>query len=126
MSEEKRGLKDYLAALPDTPKQEKIDEWKTHYDVFGSAFTEFEIFLFRPMSRAEHDSVQKMAIQAQQEGREFDVELEVVKMCCLWMSAAAEKSLSSKAGTVSTLQEQISMHSNFLPPAIAVQMVEEL
>lgn len=127
MSQDKpKTLRELLAQLPDAPSSEQIEGWKAQFNVYGAPFSESEIFLFRPLTRQEHDAVQKTAFEAQQEGKPFDPEQEIVNLCVLWGSVAGKKALESKAGTLSTLQEQISMHSNFYPPAVAAAMVEEL
>jgi len=120
----------FLAAVPGSPSEEHIEQWKTKYgDVFCSAFSDTEVFIWRPLARAEFLEVQEKANQVRQAGGQVsdgEAELEVVKVCILWASEPGWGSLEKKAGSVSTLNEQVMLASNFLPTQMAASMVIKL
>lgn len=128
MSEEKavepteNKLLDALAAFEDSPTQEVIDGWKgMHGDVYVSAFTGEEIFIFRSLNRQEFGKLQTEA--AEQQVDAFEYEKNTVKQCLLWQSVS---DLEAKAGTIPSLLEMIMQNSNFVPPAVASQLVAKL
>jgi hypothetical protein len=111
-------LKELLAEFPNHPDESVIEAWKTdHGDVFCSALSETELFVFRALSRKEHREIQASAES------EDDYELGVVSTCLLWKSVA---DLEQKGGTLPTLLEQIMQNSNFMPPQLAGQLVVKL
>lgn len=114
-----RGI---LGKHPNAPSTLTIDDWKVKYgDVFISAFSDDELFLFRPLNRKEYLDLQKRAMS--QEITPEDHELETVTTCMLWTSV---KDITLKAGNVPTLLEQILQNSNFVPPQLASQFVGKL
>jgi hypothetical protein len=122
VEEETPTLADHLKNFSGAPDSLKLEEWKGQYgEVFASGFSPEEIFVWRPLSRAEFADMQT---RAQEEM--FDSEALTVEQCVLWASEPAKKSLSTKAGTLTTLHEQIMQNSNFMPPAMAAQLVMKL
>lgn len=121
-------LVSYLSKLPGAPSKEKIEAWKLeHGEVMVSGFDEDELFVFRPLSRREHTTLQKKLRTKTEAGEpimdEFQYEEEVVSTCILWSSVA---DITSKGGTISTLSEQIMQNSNFTSPQLASMLVMKL
>ena len=111
-------LKGLLSDFENHPDEGTISEWKTGYgDVFCSALSETELFVFRAVTRKEHREIQAAAES------EEDYEASVVNTCLLWKSV---DDLEKKGGTLPTLLEQIMQNSNFMPPQLAGQLVVKL
>lgn len=126
VQEQKISLGDYLKDIPGAPTTEQIDEWKKKFgEVFCSGFSELELFIWRPISRAEFISLQVAASQAQNSGQ-FVLEEQLVETCVLWASESGQKALTLKAGSLPTLQEQIMQNSNFVSPSVASALVVKL
>lgn len=128
--EKEKSLGEVLKAFPDAPDDGQIEKWKQEYgEVICSMFSEVEIFIFRPIKRAEFVNLQMHIAQAQQEGNainNYDVEQKIVESCVIWMSPLGLNSLENKAGSMSTLHEQVLQASNFVNPAYASQFVIKL
>lgn len=115
-------VRTFLDKHPGAPNSAKIEAWKAqHTDVFVSAFSDSEIFIFRCLNRKEYVDLQKQAATGELSNEQH--EEETVKKCLLWSSVA---DLNAKAGNIPTLLEQIVAHSNFMPPQLAVQLVGKL
>ena len=111
-------LRELLSGFPNHPDESVIENWKNdHGDVFCSALSEDELFVFRAVSRKEHRDIQAASED------ESDYELRVVTTCLLWSSVP---DLERKGGTLPTLLEQIMQNSNFMPPQLAGQLVVKL
>jgi hypothetical protein len=121
---------DLLATIPGSPNKEQIDVWKNqHGDVFCSAFSETELFIWRPVARVEWREHQLKLAQAHQDGEALDpfvVEESLVNKCLLWSSEMGKKALSAKAGSLGTLHEQLLQNSNFVDPRLASNLVVKL
>lgn len=116
-------LSGLLFDFPGAPTKDEVEEWKAlHGDVLCSGFSETELYVFRPLTRAEWLAMQAMAQQS--EG--FDVEQEIVDRCLLWATENGKRSLNSKAGSLTTLHEQIMQQSNFVNPSMAAALVVKL
>ena len=130
MTEEKKetpSLLDVLAGFSNSPSKEELDTWKgTHGEVFCSGLSATEIFIFRPVKRAEFVQQQVDLSQATEPVTQFQVEEDTVGRCVLWASDAGKAALKTKAGTLSTLNEQIMQNSNFTTPAMANALVIKL
>ena len=128
--QEAPDLKKFLEALDGAPTEEQVRGWKVSFgDTFCSGFTDTELYIWRPVSRDEWLVLQNEAIAARQAGTQIpdsEVEIRVVEACILWTSDDGRAALRNKAGTVSTLNEQIMLNSNFLPTAMAASMVIKL
>lgn len=127
---EEQGLPsftDLLKNFAGAPDQAQIDAWKAqHGDVFCSAFSEVELFLWRPLNRQEWRDHQMALAQAQSEVDPFQLEEDTVRQCLLWVSPPGEKSLTQKAGSITTLHEQLLQNSNFVDPRLASNLVVKL
>ena len=118
---------DLLKNFEGAPSQEDIDEWKLeHGDAYCSAFSEVELFIWRPLNRKEWREHQMVLAQSQEQIDPFELEEDTVRKCMLWMSEPGMKSLQFKAGSVSTLHEQILQNSNFVDPRLASNLVVKL
>lgn len=113
-------LAELLKDFEGSPSTTQIEAWKqTHGDVFATAFSEKEFFVFRAVSRSEYKRIQEEV------GKSNDPDLFetlAIQNCLLWSSV----SVDAKAGTVPTLCEQIMQQSNFMPPEAAAQLVIKL
>ena len=117
------ALKDFTGA----PTKEQIDSWKSqHGEVFCSGFSETELFIWRPIKRAEFVNLQAQITSAEKPVSALSAEELVVQMCLLWSSTLGEKALTIKAGSLSSLHEQIMSNSNFMDPRIAAAMIIKL
>jgi arylsulfatase A-like enzyme len=111
-------LKELLSEFPNHPDESVIESWKqSHSDVFCSALSETELFVFRALTRQEHRELQAAA------ETDEDYEDGAVRACLLWASI---DNLDQKAGTLPTLLEQIMQNSNFMPPQLAGSLVVKL
>lgn len=116
-----------LFAFPDSPTKDQIEAWKQeHGEVFCSGFSAVELFVFRPLKRAEFVELQILLSQTQGNVSQFEVEENTVNKCILWASEPARKALTVKAGTLTTLHEQVLQNSNFVNPAMASVLVVKL
>ncbi len=116
-----------LSAFPDAPNKEEIEQMKSlHGEVFCSGMSESELFIFRPLKRQEYVEMQNTLSQAQTPVSQFQVEEDTVTKCVLWASKDGLSSLKDKAGTLTTLNEQILQNSNFIAPAVAASLVIKL
>lgn len=122
---ERPAFEAYLEGIPGAPGKDQIEKWKQQFgEVLCSGFSETELFIWRPITRAEFVNLQ--TIMAQQEATQFEFEERLVEACVLWASPAGQQSLQTKAGSLSTLQEQIMQNSNFMNPAVASALVIKL
>lgn len=119
-------LRQLLNSLEGAPSPLQIDAWKQEYgEVFVSGFSEEELYIFRPLKRNEWKELRAAA--ANSEGMdELKFEEMVVSTCVLFPALAGASNLANKAGTVTTLNEQVMQHSNFIPPALALSLVQKL
>ncbi len=125
-AEEKRRkkLKDALSNFTGAPTVEQIEAWKAKYDqVFTTGFSATELFIFRSMQRQEYVELQT-AMQSQKFETVYQYEEAYVRTCMLW--ASDSQWATRKAGTISTLFEQIQQQSNFVPASMASMLVIEL
>lgn len=111
-----------LEEFPGAPDQTAIEGWKQqHGDVFCSGFSETEIYVWRSITRAEFSALQ---VKSSQE--DIDAEMEAVQTCLLWSTPRGQDSMFSKAGTLTTLHEQVLQNSNFVDPRMASTLVFKL
>lgn len=112
-----------LASLEKAPSPAQIETWKTEFgEVFIAAFSEKDLCVFRPVSRHEWKDLQTILQTKQMD--QLGYEELLVSKCLLYPEASAY--LLQKAGTVSTLAEQIMQASNFIPTNVAVTLVQRL
>jgi hypothetical protein len=112
-----------LKGVKDGPSQDQIEKWKAvHGEVFVSGFSEEELFVFRPVTRGEHISMQE-TIRAKQL-TEWQAEELLLQACVLWPSGTDWS--QCKGGTATTLSNQIMVNSNFIGQDVAMMLVAKL
>jgi hypothetical protein len=122
-----QGVAEALSKFEGAPTSEQIEGWKQEFgEVFCSAFSEEELLIFRPVNRGEFVKMQTDAANAERPWTQLDMEGVVSEMCLLWASDNAQKSLRTKAGSLSTLHEWVMANSNFMDPRIASALVIKL
>ena len=108
--EEKKAeatLAEALAIFPGSPSQTEIEGWKqSHGEIFCSAFSEVELYVWRPVNRIEFAEMQMKLAMSQGQVSQLDVEDEIVKKCVLWASPLAIVGLKNKAGSLTTLDRK--------------------
>jgi hypothetical protein len=114
-----------LAEFPQSPTEIRIEQWKqNHGEVYCSGFSEEELVVWRPINRREfvqlQETVQGAGVST------LELEEEVVSKCLLWTSPKARTALEHKAGSLTTLNEQIMQNSNFINPQMASALVVKL
>lgn len=125
--EEEKTLGDYLAAFAGAPQDQQIEVWKQeHGEVLCSGLSETELYVFRPITREEFVNLQAYIAQMEGKVSNFEIEVKIVETCVLWASPPGTEALDKKAGTYTTLHEQILQASNFMNPAYASQFVIKL
>ncbi len=116
-------LLEALSKFKDAPDGVKLEEWKQlHGEVFCSAFSDDEVFIWRTLNRKEYVTIQKTP--REQPLSEFEFQELIVNSCLLW--ASNKQSLVTKGGSVTTIAEQIMLNSNFVAPAVAASLVLRL
>lgn len=115
-------LKALLQKFTNKPSAEEIESLKArHGDIFLSALSDDEVFLFRALTRSEHRNLNSLA--AEEKINPDDLDSLTVDQCVLWKSVT---NIESKAGTIPSLYEQIMQNSNFLPPQVLTNLVTKL
>lgn len=118
---------DALFAFPGSPTKDQVEVWKQeHGEVFCSGFSMDELFVFRPLKRHEFVELQVLVAQAQGQVSQFEIEETTVKKCLLWTTPNGSRALETKAGTCSTLHEQVLQNSNFVNASMASVLVVKL
>lgn len=119
---------DLLKVIPGAPKPEDIEAWKVKFgDVFVSGFSPTELYIWRPIRRGEWRSLQARMADPEQKVDQLRWEEMVCEQCVLWPTTNTDFwSDPSKAGTPSSLSEQILQNSNFLSPQQAAMLVQKL
>lgn len=110
------------------PSEVDIERLKQQYgEVFVSAFSETEVYVWRPLMREEFRLLQAKLQDPQSDLDQLDYEEEVCKVCVLWPDMVTlTRSLEKKGGTASSLAEQIAQNSNFFNPQQAGLLVAKL
>lgn len=125
--EEEKGLGELMFDLPDSPDKAQVETWKQqHGEVFCSGFSPLEMFVFRPLTRVEFVQIQTVMKSPDNQVSQLDLEEQIVRRCVLWASKDGLTSLDNKAGSLTTLHEQILQNSNFVNPAMASALVCKL
>ena len=71
---------DALSAFAGSPTRDQIESWKQKFgEVFCSGFAETELYVWRPMNRAEFVSMQVQMSQAEKQMSNLEVEEMEVK-----------------------------------------------
>ena len=122
-----KNLANILSAFPKAPSEGNIEQWKqSHGEVYCSGFSEEELVVWRPINRREFVSLQETIQNSEERVSTFELEEEVVSKCILWASPKGEQALQHKAGSLTTLNEQIMQNSNFINPQMASALVVKL
>ena len=122
-----KNLVELLSAFPKAPSEMSIEQWKqNHGEVYCSGFSDEEIVVWRPINRKEFVNLQETIQGSEEKISTFDLEEEVVFKCILWTSPKGKQALEHKAGSLSTLNEQIMQNSNFINPQMASTLVVKL
>ncbi len=125
--EKKPDLRGLLATFDNAPDDSTIEQWKQqHGEVFCSGLSKDELFIFRPLTRGEFSQLQALIMNSEQQVSNLESEQHVVEACLLWSSPAGQSSFQNKAGTLSTLHEQVMQNSNFVDPRMASALVMKL
>ena len=122
-----KSIADYLTEYDNSPSEADVEGWKQkHGEVLCSILSEKELYIFRPITREEFVNLQAHIAQAGGQVSNFEVEQIVVDTCVLWASTEGIASTRTKAGTLSTLHEQVLQASNFMNAAYVSQFVIKL
>lgn len=110
------------------PSEADIENLKQQYgDVFVSAFSDEEVYVWRSLMRDEFRILQLRLQDPDDDIDQLTYEEEVCRTCVLWPDAATLNSgLARKGGTASTLAEQVAQQSNFFNPQQAALLVAKL
>ena len=120
-------IRDVLSAYDGSPDGVTIEQWKQqHGEVLCAGLSPTELFVFRPITRSEFTNLQAFVQSSREPVSQFDIESKIVDTCVLWASPPALASLEQKAGTLTTVHEQILQASNFVNPAYAGNLVMKL
>ena len=113
-----------LADIPGAPSREQIEVWKKSYHaVYALPFSDKDIYLWRPLI---HQEFQMLMSNQELVAKEQVLQRTLVKKALLWPKLNPEAEASSRAGLFSTLYGVIMQGSWFLPPELAIALVEEL
>jgi len=120
---------DVYKKVASRPSDQQVEQWKAKYgDVFVSGFSNDEVYVWRAISRKEWIVLQTELEEAQKNNVQLNpmkIEESMVAKCLLWRSLEVSWD-DSKAGTLSTLHEQIMQNSNFYTPQGAAMLVGKL
>ena len=122
-----KDLAELLQQQVGAPSSEQIDAWKEeHGEVFCSGFSETEMFIWRPLRRQEFRTLQEQLAAGAVD--QFQYEDRIVETCIIWpdLGPHGAVGLGKKAGTITTLADQIMQNSNFLPPQLAATLIRKL
>lgn len=124
----KQHVKEQMAKFDNAPSPEQIIEWKQEHGViFSCAFSEDDIFIFRPIKRSEYVKLKDMIFEKQQNEENITEDMfkeDIINIALLW--ASNERAFELYAGLVDTLHEQIMANSYFINPGVAAQTVFKL
>jgi hypothetical protein len=115
-------LRALLTEFENAPTAQELEMFKQkHGDIFLSALSDDEVFIFKALTRRDHRAINSEIAENKLASDQY--EEEVVKRCLLWQSI---KSLEDKAGTIPSLFEQVMQNSNFLSPQLLTNLVTKL
>ncbi len=122
---QERTIYDVLSEIPGAPTKLQIEKWKAEFgDVFVSGFSDTDIFVWRPIRRKEYCKLQQLAGDPKNEIDQFRHEELVCETCLLYPVPPFD--WDQKAGTASTLAEQIFQNSHFVSAGAASLLVVKL
>lgn len=109
------------------PDSTQIDAWKAQYgEVFVSAFSREEIYVWRALRRHEYRAMQLDLSNPEKKMDNFDYEEAICIATTLWPKLSAGFFASAKGGTPTSLAEQVMQNSNFFSPQQAAAFVMKL
>lgn len=127
VQEETPNLASLLKNFANAPDETQIESWKqAHGEVLCSGMSETELYIWRPLTRMEFADLQAKALANQEQVSNLVHEEQIVNQCVLWCTEPGGKALTNKAGTLTTLHEQIMQNSNFVDPRMAAALVVKL
>jgi hypothetical protein len=111
----------------DGPTEAQVEELKQKFgEVFISAFSETELYVWRPLMRDEFRTLQLMLNNPDAPMDQLQYEEKICETCVLWPSKTAAEFASAKGGTATSLAEQIMQNSNFFNPQQVSMLVQKL
>lgn len=131
IEEEKKGyitdiemLASVFAEKENGPKIYDIQSWKDQYKVLhvSSIFQEDDLYIWRTLNRSEYKQLLKSGML----GEQARAEDTIVRRCLLYPEPTESFLLTSPAGIVSTLKEQIMHRSGFVPEGYALSQIKVL
>lgn len=107
--------------------KEQVEEWKNYYNnkVFATIFDEEEYYVFRYITRPEYKQILSTMPKNSPNAEEVFNDL-LVSKCLLYPEYNADLKMTMGAGTADTLSLQIRVASNFIPEAVAIDMINKL
>lgn len=106
----------------------QIDEWKQMYNnkVYAIRFDAGESYIFRYVSRLEMKAIISQVQKATKNVTDDYLDELLFDRCVLYPKVTPDIKNLIGAGTISTIAEQIRIQSNYLPPEVAIQLVQKL
>jgi len=107
---------------------EEVDRWKAMYGkIYAVRFDENETYIYRYLTRLEMKELAKKigGISGNVNLAEMEDEM-IVDKCVLYPKITPDFKLTIKAGTVPTLAYQIRVSSNYLPDAVALDLITRI
>jgi hypothetical protein len=122
-----KTLIDYIVEEEDVTAED-IERWKEAFGkVYATRFDEGENFIYRYLAYPEYKKIRSdlEKINNPQKAATLFDEM-IVEKCLLYPKYTPELKATLKAGTISTLAEQIRVASNFLPDAVMYELINKL
>ena len=109
--------------------QDQIEQWKSMYGkIYAVRFDEGETVIYRYLARPEMKDVSNKISQIKSNQinlNEFEDEL-IFDKCVLYPTVTPDLKATLKAGTIPTVAFQIRVSSNYLPDAVALDLITRL
>ncbi len=113
---------DDIKQVPGAPSQQQIDAWKAQFGtVYVLPFSQKEAYVWRYLTRAEW-----MGLMSNKElaSNEVMLQEQIVNRALLWPKFGPLELAGTRAGLISTLFGVVMQGSYFLPPEVAIALVE--
>ncbi len=109
------------------PTEAEVEELKAKYkEVFISAFSETELYVWRPLMRDEFRQLQLLLNNPESPMDQLQYEELICESCVIWPKKTANDFAEAKGGTATSLAEQIMQNSNFFNPQQVSMLVQKL
>ena len=119
-----------LEQFKGAPPKAQIEHWKSIYNnkVFILTISMDEAYIMRAIDRQTYQKLYSdiMSKEETQMRKESLLQEEIVRRCMLWPQVSPGWYTDSAAGTIPTLFEMTMELSNFINPALAMQLVRKL